>query len=165
MFHEISEHNGLKGTFHGVIFSFTSAPLAYALILEETHTLQLLDQWFRHLAFTPTCGHNGDRFLFNLGLVLLGSHLKVTSFGSGATRVAIGFWLRRGECESESDGGQEFKGQKPLEVFNRLYTVFGGNLVNIWDANGFFPSLLSFSGKFLVFAMSLHWFLNLNGGI
>jgi len=31
-----------------------------------------------------------------------------------------------------------------LEVFNRLYTVFKGNFVNIWDANGFFP----FKGSF-----------------
>jgi len=31
-----------------------------------------------------------------------------------------------------------------LEVFNRLYTVFRGNFVNIWDANRFFPSQGSF---------------------
>ena len=36
------------------------------------------------------------------------------------------------------------QGVKPLEVFNRLYTVFGGNFVNIWDANGFSPSQGSF---------------------
>ena len=33
---------------------------------------------------------------------------------------------------------------KPSEVFNRLYTVSGGNLVNNWDVNGFFP----FRGNF-----------------
>ena len=36
------------------------------------------------------------------------------------------------------------QGVKTSEVFNRLYTVFKGNFVNIWDANGFFPSQGSF---------------------
>ena len=36
----------------------------------------------------PARGHIGDSFLFNLGFVLLGSHLKVTSFDSEATRGA-----------------------------------------------------------------------------
>ena len=47
--------------------------------------------------------------------------------------------MRRGKCESEYDGGQECKGVKPLEVFNRFYMASDGNFVNIWDANGFFP--------------------------
>ena len=33
-FQEITEHNGLKGTFHRIILSFTSAPLDHALGLE-----------------------------------------------------------------------------------------------------------------------------------
>ena len=43
-FHEITEYNGLKGTFHRIIFSFTSTPLDDALRLEETHILQFLHQ-------------------------------------------------------------------------------------------------------------------------
>ena len=39
MFHEITEHNGLKGTFHRVIFSFACMPLDHALSLEETQIL------------------------------------------------------------------------------------------------------------------------------
>ena len=41
-FHEITEHNGLKGTFHRVIFSFPWMPLDYTLSLEETQILQFL---------------------------------------------------------------------------------------------------------------------------
>ena len=95
MFHKITEHNSLKGTFHRVILLLRQpvdilATLDHALGLEKTHILQFLHQQLGHIAFTPTCGHIGDSFLFNLGFVLFGSHLKVTSLGSGATRGAFG---------------------------------------------------------------------------
>ena len=41
-FHEITKHNGFKGTFHWVIFSFPCMPLHHALSLEEPHILQIL---------------------------------------------------------------------------------------------------------------------------
>ena len=43
-FHKITEHNGFKSTFKGVIFSFTCTLLDYGLTLEETHILQFLHQ-------------------------------------------------------------------------------------------------------------------------
>ena len=39
MFQEITEHNGFKGTFRRVIFSFPCMPLDHALSLEETQIL------------------------------------------------------------------------------------------------------------------------------
>ena len=39
----------------------------------------------------PTCGHIGDRSLFNLGLVLLGIHLTVTSFARGLREGLLDF--------------------------------------------------------------------------
>ena len=54
-FHEITKHNGFKGTFHWVIFSFACMPLDHALSLEETQILQLLHRRFRYFAFVPTC--------------------------------------------------------------------------------------------------------------
>ena len=54
-FHEITEHNGLEGTFHGVIFSFPRTPLDYILSLEKTQIFQFLHRHFRHFAFAPTC--------------------------------------------------------------------------------------------------------------
>ena len=44
-----------------------------------------------------------------------------------------------GKYGSEFDGGQE-----PSQVTRRIYMVFRGNFVNIWDANRFFPSQGSF---------------------
>ena len=38
-FHEIMEHNGFKGTFNRVIFSFPCTSLDHALSLEETQIL------------------------------------------------------------------------------------------------------------------------------
>ena len=38
-FHEITEHNGFKCTFEGIIFSFACAPLDHSLTLEKTHIL------------------------------------------------------------------------------------------------------------------------------
>ena len=54
-FHEITEYNGLKGTFHGVIFTFSCTPLDHTLRLEKTQILQFLHCCFRHFAFAPTC--------------------------------------------------------------------------------------------------------------
>jgi len=41
-FHEITEHNGFKGTFHRIIFSFACTLLDHGLSLEETQILQFL---------------------------------------------------------------------------------------------------------------------------
>ena len=54
-FHKITEYNGLKGTFEGVFFSFTCAPLDHSLTLEKTHILQFLHCCLRHFALTPAC--------------------------------------------------------------------------------------------------------------
>ena len=85
-FHEIMEHNGFKCTFEGTIFSFACTPLDYSLTLEKTHILQFLHCRLRHFALTPARRKICNCFIFNLGLVLLGSHLNVTSLGSGAMR-------------------------------------------------------------------------------
>ena len=78
-FHKITEHNGFKSTFKRVIFSLTRAPLDHSLTLEKTHILQFLYSCLRHFAFTPARGEIWNCFIFDLGLVLLGSHLSVTS--------------------------------------------------------------------------------------
>ena len=41
-FHEITKHNGFKGTFHRIIFSFACMLLDHGLSLEETQILQFL---------------------------------------------------------------------------------------------------------------------------
>ena len=41
-FYKITEHNGFKCTFEGIIFSFACAPLDHSLTLEKTHSLQFL---------------------------------------------------------------------------------------------------------------------------
>ena len=82
-FHEITEYNGLKGTFKGIFFSFACAPLNHSLALEKTHILQFMYNRLGHFALAPTRRKIRNCFVFNLGLV---SHLKVTSLGSGATR-------------------------------------------------------------------------------
>jgi len=82
-FHEITEYNGLKGTFEGIHFSFTCAPLDHSLTLEKTHILQLLYNCFRYFAFAPACGKIRNRFIFDFGLVLLGNHLSVTRYARG----------------------------------------------------------------------------------
>ena len=45
-----------------------------------------------------------------------------------------------GKYGSEFDGSQE-----PTQVTRRIYMVSGGNFVNIWEINGFFPFQESFS--------------------
>ena len=52
-FHEITEHNGFKCTFEGIIFPFACAPLYHSLILEKTNSLQFLYSCFRHFALAP----------------------------------------------------------------------------------------------------------------
>ena len=54
-FHKVTEHNGFKNTFKGVIFSFTRTPLDYGLTLENTHILQFLHSRLRYFALTPAC--------------------------------------------------------------------------------------------------------------
>ena len=85
-FHKITEHDGFKCTFKRIILSFAWTPLNYTLSLEKTHILQFLYNRFRHFASTPAYGKIGNSFIFDLGVVLLGSHLNVTSSSSGATR-------------------------------------------------------------------------------
>ena len=52
-FHKITEHNGFKSTFKGVIFSFTRTLLDYGLTLEEIHILQFLHRRLRHFTLAP----------------------------------------------------------------------------------------------------------------
>ena len=143
-FHEVTEHNGLECTFHGVIFSFPCRLLDHTLSLEETQIFQFLHRCFRYFAFALTCWHIGNCFLSNLGFVLLGSHLNVTSLVLGATRGAmdetgnghVWIWVWR------RPGVQRVK---PSQDTRWIYIVFGGNFVNIWEINGFFPFQRSFS--------------------
>ena len=78
-FHEIMEHNGFKCTFEGTIFSFACTPLDYSLTLEKTHILQFLYSCLRHFALAPARGEICNCFIFDLGFVLLGNHLRITS--------------------------------------------------------------------------------------
>ena len=89
-FHKVTKHNGFKSTFKWIMFSFTRTPLDYGLTLEKTHILQFLYSCLRHFALAPARGEICNCFIFDLGLVLLGSHLSVTSLGSGATRGVNG---------------------------------------------------------------------------
>ena len=126
-----------------VLFSFACPPLDHGLSLEETQILQFLHHWFRHFAFAPTSWKIGNCFIFNLGFVLFGSHLNITSLGSGATKGAmdgtgseqVWIWIRR------RPGVQRVK---PSQVTRRIYMVSGGNFVNIWEINGFFTFQESF---------------------
>jgi len=95
-FHEITKHNGFKCTFKRIIFSFACAPLDHSLTLEKTHILQFLYSCFRHFAFAPAGGKIRNRFIFDFGLVLLGSHLSVTSYAQG---------LREGLIDGTSNWG------------------------------------------------------------
>ena len=79
-FHKITEHNGFKCTFEGIIFPFACVPLYHSLILEKTNSLQFLYSCFRHFAFAPAHGKICNLFIFNFGLVLLESHLNVMSY-------------------------------------------------------------------------------------
>ena len=82
-FHKITEHNGFKSTFKRVIFSFACTPLDHSLTLEKTHILQFLYSCLRQFALTPARRKICNCFIFNLGFVLLGSHLSVTSYARG----------------------------------------------------------------------------------
>ena len=53
-FQEVTEYNGLEGTFHGVIFSIPCTLLDHTLSLEETKIFQFLDYCIRHFALMPT---------------------------------------------------------------------------------------------------------------
>ena len=109
-FHKVTEHNGFKSTFKGIIFSFTRTPLDYGLTLEKTHILQFLHSRLGYFTFAPARRKICNCFIFDLGLVLFGSHLSVTSSDSGATRGVSGCQKPIGKCESEFDGGQESRG-------------------------------------------------------
>ena len=112
-FHEITEHYGFKRTFEGRIFPFTCTPLDHSLILEKTHSLQFLYSCFRHLAFAPAHGKICNLFIFDFGLILLGSHLRVTSYARGLREGLVDGELRAqviGKFGSKFDDGQESKG-------------------------------------------------------
>ena len=89
-FHEITEDNSFKGTLEGIIFSFARAPLDYSLTLEKTHILQFLHNCLRHFTFAPARREICNCFILDLGLVLFGSHLCVTSSGSRDMRGLSG---------------------------------------------------------------------------
>ena len=139
-FHEITEQNGFKSTFERIIFSFTCAPLDHSLTLKKTHILQFLNSCFRHFAFAPARGKIGNRFIFDFGLVLLGSHLNITSLSSGATRGVNGCHKQLGSVNLNLTVARSQK-DKTLEVIARVYMVSDGNFVITWKIKG----ILSFS--------------------
>ena len=161
-FHEITEYNGLKGTFHGVIFTFSCTPLDHTLRFEKTQILSFLHCCFRHFAFAPTYWHIGHCFLFNLRFVLLGSHLKVTSLGSGATRGAVDLTERGKVWNPSLTAARSSKGKTLRSYQMDLYDFWWQFCKYLGDQR-----ILSFSEKFFItyFATSLLWFLNLNGEI
>ena len=88
--HKVTEHNGFKSTFKRVIFSLTCEPLDHSLTLEKTHIFQFLHSCLGHFVLAPSRRKICICFIFNLGFVLLRSHLNVMSLGSGATRGVNG---------------------------------------------------------------------------
>ena len=89
-FHEITEHNGFKSTFEGVIFSFACTPLDHSLTLQKIHSLQFLNNCFRHFTLAPARGEISNFFIFDFGFVLLWSHLSVTSYDFKLR----GYWVK-----------------------------------------------------------------------
>ena len=82
-FHEIAEHNGFESTFQRIIFSFSCTPLNHSLTLEQLYVFQFLHSHFRHFTLPPSRGKIRNFLDIKLGLVLLGSHLNVTSCNLG----------------------------------------------------------------------------------
>ena len=122
-FHEITEHNGFKFTFERIIFSFACAPLDYSLSLEKTHILQFLNGSFRHFAFALARGKIGNYFIFDFGLVLLGSHLSVTSLGSGATRGVNGCHKQLGSVNLNLTVARSQEDKNPRSYCMGLYVL------------------------------------------
>ena len=143
MFHKITEYNGLKGTFEGIFFSFACAPLDYSLTLEKTHILQFLHSHLGYFTFAPARRKICNCFIFDPGLVLFGSHLSVTSSGSGATRGVSGCHKQLGSANLNLTAARNQEG-KSLEVTAWVYMVSDGNFVNIWKINGLFTLQGSF---------------------
>ena len=156
-FHKITEYNGLKGTFEGVFFSFACAPLDHSLTLEKTHILQFLHCCLRYFALTPACWKIYNCFIFNLGLVFLGSHFNVMSFGSGATRGANGCHRQLGSVNLNLTAARSQEDKNPRS-YRTVYMVSDGNFVNTWKINKLFSSQESFITNFVM----SYWFLNLN---
>jgi hypothetical protein len=127
--HEIMKDNSFKGTLEEIIFSFTRAPLDYSLTLEKTHILQFLHNCLRHFTFAPARREICNCFILDLGLVLFGSHLCVTSSGSRDMRGVSG-------CHKQLENANlnltvaGVKRIKTLEVTARVYMVSDGNIVN-----------------------------------
>ena len=128
-FHKITEYNGFKGTFEGKIFSFTCMPLDYSLALEKTHILQFLHSRLGYFTFAPARRKICNCFIFDLGLVLFGCHLSVTSSGSGATRGVSGCHKQLGSANLNLTAARNQEG-KSLEVTAWVYMVSDSNFVN-----------------------------------
>ena len=142
-FHEITEHNNFKCTFERIIFSFTCTPLDHSLTLEKTHGLQFLYSCFGNFAFAPDRRKICNCFIFDPGLVLFGSHLSVTSSGSGATRGVSGCHKQLGSANLNLTAARNQEG-KSLEVTAWVYMVSDGNFVNTWKFNRWFTFLEGF---------------------
>ena len=121
VFHKVTEHNGFKSTFKRVIFSFTRTPLDYGLTLEKTHILQFLHGCLGHFAFAPSRRKICNCFIFNLGFVLLGSHLNVTSLGSGATRGVNGCYRQLGSVNLKMTVARSQEDESPRSYRLGLY--------------------------------------------
>ena len=86
------EDNSLESTFIWAVLPLSTTPLDNGATLELLHVLQFLHGRIRHFTFPPSRGKIRNFLDIKLGLVLLGSHLSVTSKNlcSGATRGANG---------------------------------------------------------------------------
>ena len=142
-FHEITEHNGFKGTFHRVIFSFPCTPLDHALSLEEPHILQILHHWFRHFIFALARWKISNCFVFNRGFVFLGSHLNVTSLGSGAKRGVNGCYRQLGSVNLKVTAARSQEDESPKSYRLGLYGLW-------WHFREYleYQRMVYFSGSF-----------------
>ena len=124
VFHKVTKHNGFKSTFKRVFFSFAWAPLDYGLTLEKTHILQFLHCRLRHFALTPARRKICNYFIFNLGLVLLGSHLNVTSLGSGTMRGVNGWHEQLGTVNLNLTAARYQEDKNPGSYRTGLYGLW-----------------------------------------
>ena len=120
-FHKITEHNSFKSTFKRVIFSLTCAPLDHSWALEKTHIFQFLHSCLGHFVLAPSRRKICNCFIFNLGFVLLGSHLNVTSLGSGATRGVNGYYRQLGSVNLKVTAARSQEDESPRSYRLGLY--------------------------------------------
>ena len=99
-------------------------PLDYGLTLEKTYILQFLHSRLRHLALKPARRKICNYFIFNLGLVLLGSHLNVTSLGSGATRRVNGWHRQLGTVNLNLTAVRSQEDKNPRSYQTGLYGLW-----------------------------------------